>query len=52
MKNEIELPENWICVIKTSHGEIFEKKDGSVIITGTWNGEGVVYTVRYANKIK
>lgn len=41
------INEDWRVIKKGSHGDIFEKKDGSIIITGTWNGIGMSYSVHY-----
>lgn len=49
-KNDLEkllLSDNWEMVWIEPHGQIFERKDGSAIITGTWNGKGIEYTVHF-----
>ena len=40
----------WGIVSITPYGQIFEKLDGSVIVTGSWDGNGMKYEVHYNNK--
>lgn len=46
VKDAIKTGE-WIVIHKTPYGVVYEKKDGSVIMTGTWNSKigGMVYAV-------
>lgn len=39
----------WIIVTETSVGGVYEKKDGSVIVTSTYDGKGMIHTVHYKN---
>lgn len=49
--SEIKIKsDEWIIVSKGTHGEIYEKKDGSVVITGTWDGVGMDYTAHFKDK--
>lgn len=43
--------EEWAVVSKSSHGEIYEKRDGTAIITGTWDGKGMKYEVHFKESI-
>lgn len=40
----------WICVSDNAYGSVYEKMDGSVIITGSWDGKGMKYDVHFRNK--
>lgn len=42
----VELGE-WIVISTSPYGQVFEKKDGSVIITGTWDGNGMKYETHF-----
>ncbi len=38
---------DWNTINHGAYGQVFEKKDGSVIITATWDGKGFKYTSHY-----
>lgn len=42
---------DWAIVYSSMYSHVLEKKDGTVIVTGTWNGKGFDYSV-YFNPIK
>lgn len=41
---------DWNVINDGAYGQVFEKKDGSVIITATWDGKGFKYTSHYPPK--
>lgn len=48
---ENKMPElnadGWNLLYDSAYGTVLEKKDGSVIVTGSWDGKGVSYQVCY-----
>lgn len=50
LSEEIKESCDWACINNTPHGCFYEKKDGSAIVVGTWDGKGTKYDVHFKNK--
>ncbi len=49
-KEEVKNSPDWVCINNSPHGCFYEKKDGSAIVVGTWDGKGTKYDVHFKNK--
>ena len=38
---------SWVCIERTQYGCAYEKSDGSIIVTGSWDGNGMKYDVHF-----